>query len=372
MLDMFPYPNINANDVETIKKQINNYLINLKESLEFEFMKLSSENVSNRNSIESVINEMNTQNDDQMSQVSSRVISSSSDVKSAIEQTANEIRTEVSESYELKKDANEMYKELSSSIKQTEDAINLSVSEQMSITREYAETLADEAESNAEASTDEKLKSYSTTTEMQSAIDMSAEAINLEVSKKVNGDEVVSTINQSAEEVKIDANKISLEGLVTINGGFEVDENGSVKMNEANLNGTFSQKDKNGKQSVKIENNKVDFHNWNGQGEFVGTIATVKDSSSDRSGIAIGCKEGSDITLSVINANGSFVPVFQINGDSYKDSPPWIRNTVSGKMSLILGIDTNSDGTISQIRRGSITFKNGLISEYVVDNWEVV
>ena len=40
MLDLFPFPNINASDLEALKKQVNNYLLNLKESLEFEFMRL--------------------------------------------------------------------------------------------------------------------------------------------------------------------------------------------------------------------------------------------------------------------------------------------------------------------------------------------
>lgn len=48
------------------------------------------------------------------------------------------------------------------------------------------------------------------------------------ISQKVSKGDVVSEINQTAEGVKIAANKISLEGAVTITGKFAVDENGAM------------------------------------------------------------------------------------------------------------------------------------------------
>lgn len=47
-----------------------------------------------------------------------------------------------------------------------------------------------------------KLESYSKTTEMNALIDVKADEINQEVSKKVGNDEVISKINQSAEKVR--------------------------------------------------------------------------------------------------------------------------------------------------------------------------
>lgn len=47
-----------------------------------------------------------------------------------------------------------------------------------------------------------KLESYSKTTEMNALIDVKAEEINQEVKKKVGEDEIVSKINQSAEKVR--------------------------------------------------------------------------------------------------------------------------------------------------------------------------
>lgn len=52
---------------------------------------------------------------------------------------------------------------------------------------------------------------FATKVEMNSEIKQTADAINLEVRKKVNENEVISKINQSAEQIKISADKISLE-----------------------------------------------------------------------------------------------------------------------------------------------------------------
>ena len=52
---------------------------------------------------------------------------------------------------------------------------------------------------------------FATKVEMNSSITQTAEEINLEVRKKVDENEVISKINQSAEQIQISANKISLE-----------------------------------------------------------------------------------------------------------------------------------------------------------------
>ncbi|MDG6890732.1 Chromosome partition protein Smc [Clostridium perfringens] len=49
-----------------------------------------------------------------------------------------------------------------------------------------------------------------------SVITQTVEGINTEVSKKVNGRDIISTINQSAESVKINASRINLQGYVTV------------------------------------------------------------------------------------------------------------------------------------------------------------
>lgn len=66
---------------------------------------------------------------------------------------------------------------------------------------------------------------------LKSQITQTAQGLTSKVSKK----EVVSEINQSAEEVKIKGEKIALEGTVTANDNFKVLEDGSIQAK----NGTF-------------------------------------------------------------------------------------------------------------------------------------
>ena len=73
-------------------------------------------------------------------------------------------------------------------------------------------TAIEQTAEDIDISVNKKLENYSTTTEMNSAINLTANEINSEVSKKVGEDEIISKINQSAESVQIDAEKVSLEG----------------------------------------------------------------------------------------------------------------------------------------------------------------
>lgn len=175
-----------------------------------------------------------------------------------ITQTAESITSEVSKNYETKENATNTKTELESSIKQTADRFTAELSKQVTETKQYAESAAETAESNAKQDTADKLKNYSTTTEMNtrinataegisaevtrklqsystteqmnSAIRQTADSINTEVSKKVNGDEIISKINQSAENISIEANKINLNGAVTANQNFKIGLDGSAEM----------------------------------------------------------------------------------------------------------------------------------------------
>ena len=79
-------------------------------------------------------------------------------------------------------------------------------------------------------SVSQTLEGYTTTQELNSAITQTAEEISLEVSTKVGEDEIISKINQSSEEITIQADKISLEGYTTINEGFAIDEEGNASI----------------------------------------------------------------------------------------------------------------------------------------------
>lgn len=86
---------------------------------------------------------------------------------------------------------------------------------------------------------------FVTHVEMNSAITQTADEINLEVSKKVGEDEVISAINLSSEEAQINADKISLKGKtiqltsdnIAINSRYlQIDKYGNITASK----GTFS------------------------------------------------------------------------------------------------------------------------------------
>lgn len=96
---------------------------------------------------------------------------------------------------------------------------------------------------------------FATQVQMNSSITQTAEEINLEVSKKVDSNEVISKINQSAEAVGINANKINLSANDVLNllsgntinlsgksikiasNNFSVNENGNMTCSNANITG---------------------------------------------------------------------------------------------------------------------------------------
>lgn len=118
------------------------------------------------------------------------------------------------------------------------------------VQNEYTDIFATKAEMNSNIeqssqqitlSVDKKLENYSTTTEMNSAITQTAESINSEVRKKVGEDEIISKINQSAEAVGINANKIELSANDVLNllSGNSINltsQNITISSNSLNIN----------------------------------------------------------------------------------------------------------------------------------------
>lgn len=80
-------------------------------------------------------------------------------------------------------------------------------------------------------------KEYAPRVETNSKIKQVSDEINLEVSKKVNQDEVIASINLSPEQIKILAKNLQLEGFTSINGNFTIDEKGNMTCNDAKING---------------------------------------------------------------------------------------------------------------------------------------
>lgn len=92
---------------------------------------------------------------------------------------------------------------------------------------------------------------------LESKITQTAESLTSEISKKVGKTEVVSSINQTAESIKIKANKISLEGYVTINEGFSIDTRGNMTANNGTFNGGTIKIQSSSSNYIKISNGSI-------------------------------------------------------------------------------------------------------------------
>ncbi len=81
---------------------------------------------------------------------------------------------------------------------------------------------------------------FVTEIEMESSITQTAEEITSQVSREMAGDKIVSRINQTAEAVSIDANKINLNGAITANGNFKINLDGTMECTNADVQGKIT------------------------------------------------------------------------------------------------------------------------------------
>jgi hypothetical protein len=167
--------------------------------------------------------------------------STTTQMNSAIKQSADSINLSVDEKITATNNStDEKLKsysttiEMNSAIKQSADAINLSVAEEITNTKSYADSVAEDAKNSANADTDEKLKSYSTTETMNSAINQKADSITLSVSKtyetksdsESKKEALESQIEQNADNIKL---KVSASDLIgEINNQIEIGKDAIV------------------------------------------------------------------------------------------------------------------------------------------------
>lgn len=162
----------------------------------------------------------------------------------------------------------------------------------------------------------------------------------------------------------------------------------NMKTGEMHVTGIFSQTTASGVKSLDIENNQIKFYAWNDDGNYVGSIGAVKDTSSDRVGVNMWCDQGDTLALGCKESDGKIHYVFKTDSNTYKDETPYIRNgangtmfqgcgdgvtienglikkwnlpTVSGTPSFISGLSW-TDGKITSVTRTTLSVSNGLIT----------
>lgn len=214
---------------------------------------------------------------------------------------------------------------------------------------------------------------FATKVEMHSEISQTASEINLEVSKKVDENEVIAAINLTSETATIDASKINLNGYVTVSdlaGTGTTTINGSniktgtidaslvsvVNLNASNISsGTLSADKINGgtisASSINLGNNKF----------AVDTNGNLTAKSGNIGGWTIAsnllkCEvDNYEVTIMPgINSNKDFLIVHNTSDNTY---PFYVRT--NGYLSAT---NANIQGTISSSSINGSTISGGSIS----------
>ena len=274
--------------------------------------------------------------------------STTTEMQSALTVEAGKIETKVSEKYETKE----------------------TVTQKITEANTAAQNAADQAESNANTATDNKLKEYSTTTQMNSAIEQTAKSIKLGVSEtyetketvtqkiteantaaqnaadkaesnananlesykkeanaaielnanaiksKVTADDVTSQIEQSAEAIRCQAKKISWKS-----DGSEMTETGKLTCNDVNINGgkirliqndrkpTFEVYDKDVKQGFTIHSTNIFGMNETGSNTVVignSSVGHMYVYGYDEENSPKCCITSDDVTLEGSSGSGDY------------------------------------------------------------------
>lgn len=219
---------------------------------------------------------------------------------------------------------------------------------------------------------------FATSYEVDSKITQKADEINLEVSKKVDETEVVSTINQSADQITITGNRF-----VVNSTNFKLTSDGTMTCKNANLTGSFSNYSSNNKLAINISGTQIKFYDYQGSENLAGVIASTRDTATGQQiGINLYTILGNRIDLGYVDSatSGSIHSILTYDTNNTDDTP-WIINTASGTLfpdnssggiTVRHGLIKNwslsgFSGTIFEDAGGGIKIKNGLIESASFD-----
>lgn len=146
--------------------------------------------------------------------------STTTQMNTAIQQSAESILSSVSTTLEDYSTTNQM----NSAIQQSADSITSTVSSTYATKTQaqgYANTAQTNAINSANSSTDTKLQSYSTITQLNNQIATRV------ATTSYNGATIASLINQAADSVQITAKHVNINGVTSINNSFKVNTDGT-------------------------------------------------------------------------------------------------------------------------------------------------
>lgn len=143
------------------------------------------------------------------------------------------------------------------------------------------------------------------------------DGISTEVSKKVGDDEIISKINQSAEQIKINANKISLVGDVYF---YSSDSESESQPRIRVYKGSLSTLDSEGNVGFKIWGDVIDLYSWAEPGVNIGAIVIGDAGAGQSKSLQLIVKENNNFFLrhdKTINDEETIRSVITYVGSSY-------------------------------------------------------
>jgi hypothetical protein len=149
-----------------------------------------------------------------------------------------------------------------------------------------------------------------------------------EISLKVDGAGVISAINLSPEQIAIDASKISLEGLTTINSKVVIDTDGKLHAVDAEFSGTITSSVITGSRIEVTEGKIGNFDLSNGSLKYTSSSYIRDYSYADLSAIK-------DIITTGRTASAYEIYIYDVNGDGSITSLDYvlIKNYLLGSSS---------------------------------------
>ena len=167
------------------------------------------------------------------------------------------------------------------------------------------------------------------------SLNIRAGDIESTVRTKVGNNEIISKINQSAEAVQINANKVNINGVLSANGNFEVDTDGNMSATSATLNnaiitssnskaevsindGNIKTTSSEGYKGVEIVEQKISLYSYNDQNNFIGALCSTVDTVIGRQLIELYADYGDSLALGykLEEATNKINTAIEVNSDN--------------------------------------------------------
>ena len=163
-----------------------------------------------------------------------------------------------------------------------------------------------------------------TVEEHYSELVLADSGIQTTVASKVGADSIISTINQSAESVTIDASKINLNGYVTFTN---LAAYNNLTIGSADTNGntltidgsTLTGTDNHGYRGYILRPSSLDIYSFDSANNYVGSVVSLVSGSGSSRIQAIGlvADYGDEINIAQNDSNNSVVSRYRITGSNY-------------------------------------------------------